>query len=152
MIIDKISNIALHSSIGRGILRGLEYLASTDLNRLDVGRYSIDGDDLFASVADYDTAPRENKRWEAHREYIDIQYVVSGVESIGWAPLDTLRLAEDYDAAADIAWYEVERDFLTVRPGWFVVLFPEDAHMPGVACEQPVRVKKVVVKVKCSDG
>jgi biofilm protein TabA len=100
-----------------------------------------------AKVQDYRTKPREQGFWEAHRAYIDVQYVASGCESIGYAHISRLR-AGRYDAEADLLKLEGEGEYVTARPGTFVILFPQDAHMPAIAVGTPGPVRKIVVKVR----
>ena len=112
-----------------------------------MGRVDIDGDRLYALVQEYQTRPAEQGLWEAHRRYIDVQYIVSGRERMGVANIHTMQLGE----------YVMEKDFqpmtgtgndIEVFPGSFIIFFPEDGHMPGLKVNEPERVKKVVLKVK----
>jgi len=36
---------------------------------------------------EYQTKPREQGIWEAHRKYIDVQYMIQGSELMGWASI-----------------------------------------------------------------
>jgi biofilm protein TabA len=146
MIVDEIRNASLYYALGQRIETALRYLESADMPALEPGRHEIGGG-CFAIVQDYSTAPREQKRWEAHRDYIDVQFIASGREFIGYADIETLQLLEDYDAAKDVSWHEGDGSFVTARAGAFMILYPHDAHMPGVAIDGPEAVRKVVVKV-----
>jgi biofilm protein TabA len=126
------------------------FLRNSDLQGLELKRYDIDGDNLYAPVSEYQTKNEEDARYEAHRKYIDIQYVVRGKELIGVAPMSEKKdVLEPYDASKDI-------EFLTVTdgenhlalPDRFFIFFPEDAHRPGLKDEENSPVRKVVVKVK----
>jgi YhcH/YjgK/YiaL family protein len=147
MIVDKLTNTAAYRELGPGIAAAFDYLKSQDFTKIPAGKYEIDGDNCFAIVQDYETVPQIEKRWVAHRKYIDIQYIANGAEYIGYANLDTLEVVEDYDEAKDITWLEGNGDFITVNPGTFVILYPQDAHMPGVAIYGSKPVRKVVVKI-----
>jgi YhcH/YjgK/YiaL family protein len=146
MVLDDIRNASLYSGLAPGIQTALRYLSETDCARLEPGRYEI-GDGCYCIAQDYVTAPREQKRWEAHRSYVDVQFVASGAELIGYADIGTLRVIEDYDKSKDVTWLDGDGDFVTARAGTFVILFPHDAHMPGAAAAEPEAVRKVVVKV-----
>jgi YhcH/YjgK/YiaL family protein len=148
MIIDQISHASLYHALGPGVRKALEYLAHQDFSRMKPGRYDVDGQNCFALVSDYDTQPREEKKWEAHRRYIDVQYLANGSELIGYAPMESMRSPGEYDEAKDMTRPEGEGSFLQAGPGTFVILFPHDVHMPGVAVSRPGRVRKIVVKVK----
>jgi YhcH/YjgK/YiaL family protein len=144
MIIDRIENAGLYRNLGEGIALAL---ASLQTPR-EPGRYELDGDKVFALVQQYQTKPLAEGKWEVHRKHIDVQYVAAGVEKIGWAPLSWLKVTEPYNETKDVAFYSGDGDFVTVPAGSFVILFPEDAHMPCIAVDKPSPVTKVVVKVR----
>jgi len=148
MIIDRLSNAACYRGVGPGITRALDWLTRNDPTRLAAGRHEIDGERLYAMVSEYQTKLRDQSFWEAHRKYIDVQFVVAGVEEIGWAGLADLREIEPYDPAKDFTKLAGEGSFFRVSAGLFAVLFPQDAHMPGIAAGSPTRVRKIVVKVR----
>ncbi|MEN6521033.1 MAG: YhcH/YjgK/YiaL family protein [Armatimonadota bacterium] len=151
MIVDKLANAASYRALGPGIAAAFDYLKSQDFSKIPAGKYEIDGDKCFAMVQDYETVRRAEKRWESHRKYIDVQYIANGAEHIGYANLNTLKVVENYDEAKDITWLEGCGDFITVSRGTFVILYPQDAHMPGVAIDGPEPVRKVVVKIAMDD-
>lgn len=130
--------------------RAFDFLKSNDLSRLELRRYDIDDNNLYAPVSEYLTKNEEDARYEAHQKYIDIQYVVNGKELIGIAPISQKKdILEPYDSTKDI-------EFLTVTggenrlamPDRFFIFFPEDAHRPGLKDMENSPVRKVVVKVK----
>jgi len=146
MIIDKISNASLYYCLGPGIKSALTYLASQDFSQLQQGRYDI-ADGCYAIIQDYETVPKEEMRWEAHRKYIDVQYIASGNELIGHTDITKLSVVEAYNLEKDITWLEGKGDFASMTTGSFMILFPHDAHMPGVCHNNVNSVRKVVVKV-----
>jgi biofilm protein TabA len=146
MIADLLTNIDRYTALGAGIARGLRFLAQTDLAGLAQGRHELDGQRLYALVNDYTPKPPGEGRWEAHRRYLDLQYVVSGVEHMGVARLDRLS-AGDYDADRDVLRLSGAGDYLTFGAGQFMILWPDDAHMPGIDAGVPGPVRKVVVKI-----
>jgi YhcH/YjgK/YiaL family protein len=146
MVIDHLDNAGSYFGLGVRLAAGLRYLQETDLQSLAPGRYEIEGRSLFALVFEYQTKPREAAFWEAHRQYIDIQYVHSGVELIGYAPIALMECGP-YDEGKDLLRAAGEGEFLELRAGFFAVLGPQDAHMPGIVRVEPQTVKKVVVKV-----
>jgi len=148
MIADNISNAGLYSNISERISKALKYLLDTDFSEPQTGRYDIEGDDIFALVGKYETMPVSVGKWEAHKKYIDIQYIVSGTEQIGYANVNDLCTTQVYDDTKDSMILEGVGDMITCKKGMFMVLFPEDAHMPGRCMERPEEVIKVVVKVR----
>ncbi len=93
---------------------------------------------------------RDDPTFEAHREYIDIQYVVSGTEILGWVPLDAVTTTVPYNAEKDAVLGKVPDDEWTpvrFQTGQVIVLYPTDAHAPGLAIDQPEYIKKIVMKI-----
>jgi YhcH/YjgK/YiaL family protein len=148
MILDQISN-ASNYAFGNPLLqKGLDFLRSPEAASLPVGRFELEGDRLFALVQEYPTKPQMDCFWEAHRKYIDIQYIVSGVEDIGYAPLASLKIIEPYDSAKDMMKLTGDGSVLRIPAGMFTVFFPHDAHKPCMAPSGVVAsVRKIVVKV-----
>ena len=157
MIIDRLHNVqsgfypALFSGtdasgLAQRLAAGFHYLQTVDPAGLEPGRVEIDGDRVFALIQEYNTKPMEQGRWEAHRKYIDIQYIASGEEKIGYANVADLTMG-DYNEAKDRYIPQGEGSFIRLSAGMFGLCMPEDAHMPNMAVDQPQPVKKIVVKV-----
>ncbi len=147
MIIDQLKNAPFYLRVTKGLTTAFHYLQNTDLTKVAPGKYEIDGSNVYALVQQYETKLKEKGRWEAHRRYLDVQYVFKGVEQIGYANLEQLQGGE-YDEAKDFWTLSGEGDFFVVRAGTFVILAPQDGHMPGIAVSSPQPVKKIVVKVR----
>ena len=148
MIIDKIENSKLYYSINERIKKALKYLETEDLLNISEGKYEIDGDDVYALINIYDTKNPEDGNLEAHRKFIDVQYVVSGSELIGYAPLKEQKQLKEYDEEKDFILYKDNPSFVKLDESMFAILFPGDLHMPGIMINNPARVKKVVIKVR----
>ncbi|MFA3782444.1 YhcH/YjgK/YiaL family protein [Melioribacteraceae bacterium 4301-Me] len=148
MIFDQIENAHLYFPLGEKIRQGLSYLIETDFSKISKGKYPIDGDDVFALVDQYNSKPLSAGKWEAHKRYIDIQYVINGVENIGFGKIKDMKIIEEYNTEKDIMFLEGKGNFVKVKEGHFVILFPDDIHMPGISVDDPATVKKVVIKVK----
>ncbi len=130
--------------------KAFNWLKSNDLNSLELKRYDIDGDNVYATVSEYLSKNEEDARYEAHRKYIDIQYVAAGKELIGIAPISQKKdVLEPYNATKDIEFFTVNggENHLAL-PDRFFILFPDDAHRPGLKDGENSPVRKVVVKVK----
>lgn len=147
MVIDKIENYRLYSKLTKRMTKGFEFITDTDLIALESGKYQIDNDDIFAIVQEYDTKEEQDCVLEGHHKYIDIQYVIKGVEIMGFTPLtDQISIEENLEK--DYTFYEGDTSMLRVEEGIFTLFFPEDLHKPGVKSGKISKVKKVVVKVK----
>ena len=147
MIFDNIEFLPRYTHIHDGFTRALEYLTTTDLSRLEVGRHEIAADNVYCLINEYHTKPKSIGQFEAHRKYIDIQYIISGWEKIGYAPLGQQRLIKEYDPEHDYALYSGRPSFVNLAPAMFAIFFPNDLHMPGIG-RGNIAVKKAVIKVK----
>ena len=148
MIYDLISRGRQYEGIHPGILRGLRFLGQTNFDLLLDGRYELDGDSVFANVMTYETKP-SNDTPETHEAYIDIQYLISGEELVLVAPVEEMTGLAEARPEGDIWFHHGTGDPLTLGRGRFLVLWPGDAHAPGIAVSGvPNTVRKCVVKVK----
>lgn len=147
MVIDKLSNAKQYYGLSARIEKALKYLENTDLANLKVGKYEIDGKNIFTIVSEYQAKSLEEGKWEAHREYIDIQYVVSGKEKIGYASINEMKIIGEYNNEKDVLFLSGEGDLLLVNEGTFALFAPQDVHMPGIQVMNGQNVKKIVVKI-----
>ena len=133
-----------------GLQKAFAFLQSRDIRSLPDGSVEIDGDRVFAIVQRYETMVADSPKLECHRKYIDVQFIVSGDEVIGWAPFERMTITEAYDADKDICFGTVAKGTWTpvhLRAGQLAVLWPEDGHAPKLANGVPSQVMKIVVKV-----
>jgi YhcH/YjgK/YiaL family protein len=147
MVIDKIENYRLYSTLTKRLAKGFEFITNIDLVKIEPGKYEIENDAIFAIVQEYDTKEEQDSVLEGHHKYIDIQYVIQGVELMGFTPLTDQVVVEE-NLEKDYTFYKGETSMLRVEEGMFTLFFPEDLHRPGVMAGQISKVKKVVVKVK----
>ena len=148
MIIDKLKNAESYYSLGQNFKTAFEYLQKTDMANLENGKYEINGDEIFVSVQDYTTKPIEKGRWEAHRKYADIQYIINGSEQLGYTDIEQLTRETEYDSENDIIFLSGKGQYTNAKAGDFLIFFPQDAHMPCINIKNAEYVKKAVVKIK----
>lgn len=146
MIADTVRNAHLYRGLSPRIDLAFDYLRGQDLRGAPAGTYAIDGTQVYAIFQEYDTLPPTLGAWEEHRRYIDLQCLVSGTERIGYAHVSRLASGA-YDPTRDFLPLCGGGEYLTLLPGDFMLLFPEDAHMPRIAAGVPAPVRKVVVKI-----
>ena len=147
MIFDSIENANIYANLGESFEKALHFLRNNDFAEMEEGRVDIDGDEVFALVQKYKTIDPENGKWEAHRQYADIQFIAKGSEDFGFVNIEYLDAESDYDVDKDIQWFDGDGDFLQLHEDEFVIVFPHEAHMPKLSIETPEDVLKVVVKV-----
>jgi YhcH/YjgK/YiaL family protein len=148
MIADKLENAGWYVGISENLSIAFNYLKNTNLQNLEIGRYEIKGSDVFALVSEYETKKMEDAKWEAHQKYADIQFVITGIEQMGFAPIENMKIKDTYNPEKDIIFFNGTGDYITVTNGIFVVFFPQDAHQPCVSVGNGSKIKKVVIKVK----
>jgi len=150
MFVDKTENAHLYIALNDRFTKAFEILIDSALPKKQDGRYAVEGDKLYYIIQHYTTKPIQPDKLEAHRKYIDIQAVLSGEELIAYAPTEGLAVAQPYSEDKDIAFYHApdKIGMVTLRPGVFCILFPQDGHIPCCQLNGPSNVHKVVIKVK----
>ena len=150
MLITDLDKLADQVAMFPALEKALDFLKRADAASLADGKLEIDGDQVYAIGLSYESRLEdEGPTFEAHRKYIDIQYLASGTEIMGWAPLDLLAPNDPYDEEKDAVLGAVpagEWTPIRLTAGQAMVLYPSDAHAPGLAAGVPAAVKKVVLK------
>lgn len=151
MIVAELDELANQLALTPGLQKALDFLAAHRTAEGLAARVEIDDDVVFALVQEFETSATDAEvDFEAHRNYLDIQYVASGEEVMGWAPLSELPHPSDYNPAKDVLHGMLSAAAMTpvtVKAGQAAVFFPKDAHAPKLAGAKPGWVKKIVVKV-----
>lgn len=151
MICENIKNTKDYSIINKNFAKAFEFIENNDLKSFLPGRYDICGDEVFALVQEYITKNEEEKNWESHEKYIDIQLIIEGQEIMGYAPVSCLEIKEDLRPEKDMIFYKETLNGSNIKftNGDYAIFFPEDGHKPGCNSIEPSKVKKVVVKIVC---
>lgn len=130
------------------INEALDYLKKTDITTLELGKHVIN-EWLYINVQEYMSKPLSECRFESHRKYVDIQMMINGVEAIETCDIDKLEIAEEYSDENDVMFWKQKpaqmRSVITNNA--YVVLYPQNAHMPCIAVDKPSKVRKLVAKV-----
>lgn len=155
MIKDNLLHIDYYNYLSPGIYWGLNYLKNTDFSTMENGKYEIKEGKAWAIVQDYNSKPEAEGKYEAHRKFVDIQFIVEGEELIGVGNIDDFEAATEYDEEKDIIFLipkKIEQggaktELKKVIAGEYMILMPKDAHMSSIAVDSPSFVKKVVLKI-----
>jgi biofilm protein TabA len=158
MIADSICNKDLYAGISPGLAQAMDYVEAIKAEGFTTQTVELDGRNVYAMYQSYVTESTEGRQYEAHRRYIDVQYIVEGEEIIRAADLAGMARMSDYDAEKDVQWFMPETaaariekaaavNMIHLKAGQFGIFFPQDAHMPKLAAGSPGAVKKIVVKV-----
>ncbi len=146
MILDKIDNSNLYTTLSANIAKGFEYIKNTDLAKVDSGTYDI-GNSMKAIISEYDSKNEEDCKLEAHRKFIDIQFIIEGQEIIGYAPLKKQTPTIEYNDENDVVFYKDEVTYTKIEKGMFAIFFPTDLHQPCMKNGNSTLVKKLVIKI-----
>ena len=152
MVYDKILNRKSYAVFSEDIRIGLEYLYKVK-PCVETGVYELTPR-VKAIVSEYTTKHENEYGFEAHRQFIDIQYLIIGRENICCLPLEYLKETKAYSKENDAAFYEeteVNPIDLLLGNGYFAIFFPQDGHMPQLCVDKPEPVKKVVIKVRIGE-
>lgn len=148
MIIDTLNNAKKYQSLSPRIAKALDWLLRTNLKTLAVGKYSIEDENIFAIVQEYQTLDSDNEQMEAHKKYIDVQYMIKGKEIVGLSLLNNQTISKEYDAEKDFMLVaDTPSFFAPLTEGNFMIFYPTDLHMPCIKITETATVKKVVIKV-----
>jgi YhcH/YjgK/YiaL family protein len=151
MIFDTLEHAACYESLHPLFAQAFAFLRKAVEEDLPVGRYELQGSDLYAMVQEYDAKPREQGRFEGHRRYADIQFLLAGTECIDVIESGCGVTTQAYDPEKDLEFFADAEPFhrAVLRAGGFGIFYPHDLHKPGLAYGEPgEKVKKVVVKVR----
>lgn len=152
MIFSSIHSKDYSKTYPQSIQTALDYLKSHDFTQMELGEYEIQGRDIYAQVMEATTGPITERKPEVHENYIDVQFLVTGQELLGFTPdMGNYTVLERHDERDLIFYEDVENEFfIHATPGCYSIFFPNDVHRPGVMVEEPMTIRKVVVKVHMS--
>lgn len=151
MILDNMQHCATYFGTNEKFEKAFAFINEAVAKDLPVGKYEIEGKELFASVQAYESKLVADAKFEGHNNYIDIQYIVEGKELMKVADISKMTVKTPYNSEKDVTFYEDNADaaVVPVQQEEYAIFFPHDIHMPGVSVnETPSAVRKIVVKVK----
>lgn len=151
MIFDNLKNSSNYFGMHENFKKAFEFLKKATDENLPIGKYELDGENLFASVQEYKTKLPDESKFEGHEKYIDIQYIISGAELIEVVDIGKAVSEVSYDSDKDVEFYKdcEKAGKGIIEAGEYGIFMPYDIHKPGMCINKnPEAVKKVVVKVK----
>ncbi len=147
MIFDKLSNISHYKGLSKNLDTAIDYILNNDLQSLPLGKTVVDGDNVYINCMECETALIENKQYEVHQEYLDIQIDLLGAERLLTGDSSSMNMSE-YDTVGDYSLGQTAAIAdCTIGPDNFIICMTGEPHMPGVALKDPVFIKKCVFKV-----
>ncbi|MGB9642438.1 MAG: YhcH/YjgK/YiaL family protein [Candidatus Ratteibacteria bacterium] len=147
MIIDKIDNCHVYKNLGKRFAQAFEFLELSDCKTLPAGKYEISGNRVFALVQDYYTLSEDKLTWEAHRKYVDLQYIVKGIEIMGYSNVENMEPVSEYIEQDDYILFKGKGIYFPVAEKCFTIFFPHDCHRVRIKAGDSCQVRKIVIKI-----
>lgn len=149
MVFGNIRDLKDYAWLEEGVLKSFRYAQEHDLLSFEKGRHDIDGDDLFVNIVEYETTTPEARFWEAHRQYLDLHFMLRGPEQIDVGFIDDME-QKDYVEQDDFLPLEGDPSARCVlkNAGDFLLCYPADAHRTAVAVDGPAVIKKAIFKIR----
>ncbi len=152
MIFDTVKNMKFYVKMMPELEKIQQFTLDFMAGKFENKRYDLDGDNLFVSPATYAPKDHEGAEYESHAKYADVQVVVKGREYIGVVPLEDCTVTKPFEDGGDIAFYTSDKGSLClIEEGYFLILYPQDAHMPSLKVEDGDEVTKLVFKVRIEE-
>ena len=145
MIFGKKEELNLYKGLSENMAKGIDFLMNFDASQPE-GKYEVDGNNVYAIITSGKTKLVEEPVYEAHRKYIDLQYIVCGEEDTGYAPIVDCTVTVPYDENGDYLMVKGEGSEVRVSAGDFYIAFPCDGHRP-MCSKNPGEIRKVIVKI-----
>jgi YhcH/YjgK/YiaL family protein len=148
MIIDTLKNSEIYKSLSQDIYAGLQFLQNAKPD-IEVGIYAIN-EKVKAVVSEYETMADFSRGYEAHKNVIDIQYPITGLERVKWSPIEGMSINIPYDAIKDRTFYKnpsPQGTHIDIGKGIFAIMFPHDGHGPQHYINIPELIKKITIKI-----
>ena len=149
MIYDTFDHLDIYFKSDEPLYKALVFARDFDVNQPDA-RYDIQGDDMFALVMGYQTKAREESKFEAHKNYIDVQLLLEGREFLDVSLQVDLKVDQPYSQENDVVLFKPPQHYcrLGLQPGRFALLYPHDIHRPCCELDGAEQVRKMVVKIR----
>ena len=162
MIYDSIEHSSQYKGLSANLDKALDYISSIDFTGADEGTVEIDGKNVYAMIQRYETEGTDGREYEAHRRYIDLQFLAAGYETMICRGITGLKTSVPYDEEKDAEMFAFDGGSeagspelpysggteVRMKAGEFMILFPHDAHVPKILSGAPGPAVKVVVKVR----
>lgn len=147
MIYDKLSNLGLYKGMNPNLDTAIDFITTHDLNELPLGKTVVDGTNVYINVMDAKASPVEERAYEIHKNYMDIQIDLVGVERIDTGDCTKMEV-DEYDEEKDVAKAtSVDLAQCLIGPGNFIICMAGEPHKPNIAVSEDTVLKKAVCKV-----
>lgn len=150
MIYDKRANLDMYGNISQNLRTAVEFIKNVDLELMSEKEFQIIDNRIYGFIRIFEGKAHDAVFYEAHKKFIDIQYIIQGKETIFYANVQGMKSLQPYDGEKDIEFYTDPQlsTRLDMQPGEFAIFFPHDAHKPCCQCYGETSSRKLVIKVE----
>lgn len=148
MIYGNIKNTEEYKFLNTDLQKCFEYIKNNDLKNLEKGTYEICGNDLFVNIVEYETTTEDKRFWEAHKNYLDLHFMLDGEEIINVNFIDNMKQIEFVEKDDFLSLEGNKKSSILLEEGDFLICYPNDAHMTAIKVSDSKKIKKAIFKVK----
>ena len=148
MIYGNIKNTEEYKFLNTNLQKCFEYIKNNDLKNLEKGSYEICGNDLFVNIVEYETTTEDKRFWEAHKNYLDLHFMLDGEEIINVNFIDNMKQIEFVEKDDFLSLEGNKKSSILLEEGDFLICYPNDAHMTAIKVSDSKKIKKAIFKVK----
>lgn len=148
MIYGNVKNKDEYSFLPQNLKKCFDYIQNNDLSNLQKGSYEIDGKDLFLNIVEYETTTEDNRFWEAHKNYLDLHFIINGEEIINVNFINNMEQKPFVEQDDFLPLEGDKKTSVVLQKDDFLICYPNDAHMTAIQVEKPTNIKKAIFKVK----
>lgn len=148
MVFGNIRDLKNFAYLEENVRRCFDYAREHDLLSYEKGSHPIDGDELFVNIVEYETTTPENRFWEAHRQYLDLHFMLRGPEQIDVNFIDNMEQKEFVEKDDFLPLEGEPNSHVVLNAGDFLLCYPADAHRTAVQVGNPAVIKKAIFKIR----
>ena len=147
MITDSLNNCYLYENLHKDFKKVFEVLRKIAEGEV-TERVVLEEGSVWVSAPAEAVIPEGVRMFEAHRDFIDIHFILSGSEVFGYSNVDSLKITKEYDKDADYLLLDGDKNLLALHAGDFCITYPQDAHIPAFCKIGEKKLLRVVAKVR----
>lgn len=148
MVFGNVRDLKDFGFLTENVRKCFDYARNHDLLSYETGSHPIDGDELFVNIVEYETTTPENRFWEAHRQYLDLHFMLRGPEQIDVNFIDNMAQKEFVEKDDFLPLEGDPNSHVVLNAGDFLLCYPADAHRTAVQVGSPAVIKKAIFKIR----
>lgn len=152
MIITNVNNEIQNKSLAKDIQFCIEFAKKNENKILSLvnGSYDVGYNNIKMNLGKYFTKKENDKFWESHKKYLDVQIMINGTEKVAINDIRDMEV-KSFDEEKDLTILEGDKAFdIVMKTGDVLVFFPNDVHKPELNVSEnddSGNIRKIVTKV-----